>query len=106
MLDFGFYNMDCLEGMKHFPDKYFDLAVVDPPYGINIGGVVGGADSSVARKPMIIGGENISTPKHTRRSTTVPRRTPHILTNWNALRKQGLYGGGTTSLTILAQQSA
>lgn len=25
--------MDCLEGMKEFPDKYFDLAVVDPPYG-------------------------------------------------------------------------
>ena len=33
MLDFGFYNMDCLEGMKEFPDKYFDLAVVNPPYG-------------------------------------------------------------------------
>ncbi len=33
MLDFGFYNMDCLEGMRQFPDKYFDLAVVDPPYG-------------------------------------------------------------------------
>lgn len=33
VLDFGFYNMDCMEGMKHFPDKYFDLAIVDPPYG-------------------------------------------------------------------------
>lgn len=33
MLDFGFYNMDCVEGMKQFPDKYFDLAIVDPPYG-------------------------------------------------------------------------
>ena len=30
------YNMDCMEGMKLFPDKYFDLAIVDPPYGINI----------------------------------------------------------------------
>ena len=29
------YNMDCMEGMKQYPDKYFDLAVVDPPYGIN-----------------------------------------------------------------------
>ena len=36
MLDFGFYNMDCMEGMKEFPDKYFELAIVDPPYGINI----------------------------------------------------------------------
>lgn len=33
MLDFGFYNMDCMEGMKEFPDNYFDLAIVDPPYG-------------------------------------------------------------------------
>ena len=33
MLDFGFYNMDCMEGMKQFPDNYFDLAIVDPPYG-------------------------------------------------------------------------
>ena len=28
------YNMDCIELMKKYPDKYFDLAVVDPPYGI------------------------------------------------------------------------
>lgn len=28
-------NIDCMEGMKEFPDKYFDLAVVDPPYGKN-----------------------------------------------------------------------
>lgn len=30
------YHMDCLVGMKEYPDKYFDLAVVDPPYGIGI----------------------------------------------------------------------
>ena len=33
MLEFGYYNLDCMEGMKEFPDKYFDLAVVDPEYG-------------------------------------------------------------------------
>jgi len=32
MLDFGFYNMDCMDGMAQFPDKYFELAIVDPPY--------------------------------------------------------------------------
>jgi site-specific DNA-methyltransferase (adenine-specific) len=25
---------DCLEAMKQYPDKHFDLAIVDPPYGI------------------------------------------------------------------------
>lgn len=29
----GFYNCDCLEAMREYPDKYFDLAIVDPPYG-------------------------------------------------------------------------
>lgn len=27
------YNIDCMEYLKTVPDKYFDLAVVDPPYG-------------------------------------------------------------------------
>ena len=32
MLKPGFYNMDCMEGLKEIPDKYFDLAITDPPY--------------------------------------------------------------------------
>ncbi len=30
------YNMDCMELMAQYPENYFDLAVVDPPYGIKI----------------------------------------------------------------------
>ena len=26
---------DCMEGMKQYPDKYFDLGLVDVPYGID-----------------------------------------------------------------------
>lgn len=32
------YNVDCMELMLEVPDKYFDLACVDPPYGIGIDG--------------------------------------------------------------------
>lgn len=28
------YNMDCMDGMKQFPDKFFELVIVDPPYEI------------------------------------------------------------------------
>ena len=28
------YNSDCLEAMKEMSDNQFDLAIVDPPYGI------------------------------------------------------------------------
>lgn len=31
-MEYGYYNMDCMEGMRRFPDKYFDLSIVDPPY--------------------------------------------------------------------------
>lgn len=47
MLDFGFYNMDCMEGMKQFPDNYFDLAMVDPVYGdVTHGGYMKNKDST------------------------------------------------------------
>ncbi|MDD5018083.1 MAG: DNA methyltransferase [Eubacteriales bacterium] len=37
------YNMDCMEGMKQIPDKYFELAIVDPIYGdVKAGGYMTG----------------------------------------------------------------
>jgi len=27
-------NVNCMQLMSEYPDKYFDLAIVDPPYGI------------------------------------------------------------------------
>lgn len=30
------YNADCMEAMRAMPENAFDLAVVDPPYGIQI----------------------------------------------------------------------
>lgn len=56
MLDFGFYNMDCMDGMKEFPDKFFDIAIVDPPYGIGIDG----------QKERI----DVKKPKHSRKGHT------------------------------------
>ena len=29
----GFYNADCMDAMRQFPDGFFDLAIVDPVYG-------------------------------------------------------------------------
>ena len=39
------FNEDCMIGMRRYPDKYFDLAVVDPPYG-------GGGAASLERKDL------------------------------------------------------
>ena len=29
-----YFNEDCMVGMKRYGDKHFDLAIVDPPYGL------------------------------------------------------------------------
>lgn len=45
------YNQDCLEAMKQMPDKAFDLAIVDPPYGDSVvsGGYMNNAATGVAK---------------------------------------------------------
>jgi len=35
------YNMDCMEYMRQFPDKHFQLSIVDPPYGIGHSTIAG-----------------------------------------------------------------
>jgi site-specific DNA-methyltransferase (adenine-specific) len=45
------FNEDCVQGLKRFADNYFDLAIVDPPYGINVAktGKVGGNNAGKAK---------------------------------------------------------
>jgi site-specific DNA-methyltransferase (adenine-specific) len=44
------FNIDCLEGMKGYPDKYFDLGVVDPPTGQDEGKKHATRDTAVKQK--------------------------------------------------------
>ena len=43
------YNIDCMEYMATLPDKAFDLAIVDPPYGIGENGSKNHTRSKLAR---------------------------------------------------------
>lgn len=47
MLPSGFYNMDCMDGMREFPDKFFELAIVDPPYGIGLANMTMGTGNGL-----------------------------------------------------------
>ncbi len=44
------HHCDCMDLMKQYPDKHFDLAIVDPPYGIDINNQSQGKGGGVARK--------------------------------------------------------
>lgn len=39
---------DCMEYMSRFPDRFFDIAVVDPPYGIGESGKTNHTRSKLA----------------------------------------------------------
>lgn len=41
------YCKDCMKGMGEYPDKYFDLAIVDPVYGdVTKGGYMNNVEST------------------------------------------------------------
>lgn len=82
--------MDCMQGMKEYPDKYFDLAIVDPVYGdVTRGGYM----------------------KNQGRSTTTEARNEYHIALWDQkktgkdyfnelfrISKNQIIWGGTTSL--------
>lgn len=44
------YNEDNMKLMERYPNKYFDIAIVDPPYGIDINNQSQGKGGGVAKK--------------------------------------------------------
>lgn len=48
----AFENKDCMEAMKDFPDNFFDLAIVDPPYGDGLHADDGGGQGWFAKYNM------------------------------------------------------
>ena len=56
-MNLGYHNLDCMEGMKEFPDKYFELAIVDVPYGLGMSGRAwhSYADETVIRNGRVRG---------------------------------------------------
>lgn len=55
------YNEDCMIGMARYPDKFFDLAIVDPPYGINAPNMQMGSTSKARIKGGVRFAPNLST---------------------------------------------
>lgn len=63
------YNCDCMEYMKTLPDKAFDLAIVDPPYGDPLKEIEGGKKGSAnaSRGTAVHALHNFTTPGAKRR---------------------------------------
>jgi site-specific DNA-methyltransferase (adenine-specific) len=59
-----YFNEDCMVGMARYPDKHFDLAIVDPPYGIGESGKTNKTRSklAVAKNYKSFHGDDLKSP--------------------------------------------
>jgi len=65
-------NCDCMEYMAGVPDKFFNLAIVDPPYGISVD-------------------EWMSKDSNTKRGKSVTKRGEYNCNGWDKIAPDGKY---------------
>lgn len=58
MSEINFFNVDCVEFMKSKPDSYYDLAIVDPPYGISVNMNAGRKKDTKSKKRTVKNWDN------------------------------------------------
>lgn len=104
--DSAFVRCDCMDLMARFPDGYFDLAIVDPPYGINMGHTCGVGRGGCARpfgggtsKILVYGDSTKALAKQNfiTRSMIARHRTGNTSRNLCEYRKRKLYSAGISS---------
>ena len=96
-------KIDCVQAMKQYPDGYFDLAVVDPPYGgggkrsgagTGRGSVGDSTDTSRYKRTEQAADGRLSSAKKLWPGTT--RRARSILMSCFAFPSSRSSGAGTT----------
>ena len=89
-------NCDCMEYMATVPDKYFDLAIVDPPYGI-------GFDGNTTANGGIAGRRNGFTNKqhHEKKGWDADRPTNEYFAELKRVSKNQIIWGGNYFADLL-----
>ncbi len=88
------YNADCMDLLRQMPNKAYDLAIVDPPYGIGIDGQKG----CVCKNP-----KHNRKPHENKGWDKIPPPLS-ILRNYSELVKTKLFLVQTTLCKILNRQ--
>ena len=111
----AFVCADCMDVMRRFPDGYFDLSIVDPPYGINMGHTCGigrggyKSHSAVGNRTISVYGDStkaLAKQNFTIRSTIARRRTVNTSRNLCEYQKRRLYGAEISFLITWAKHHA
>ena len=88
-----FENRDCMDAMKEFPDKFFDLAIVDPPYGDGSHSVQVEREREREREPITVSAADLTSTRISRGGGTASRNTTSVHRQGKNCRKQdGTWG--------------
>lgn len=79
---------DCMNLMRRYPDKHFDLAIVDPPYGI-------GADSNAHKNGVKCKANGFREYRQTAWDGSPP--PPEYFAELRRVSREQIIWGGTTS---------
>lgn len=86
-------NIDCMDFMRQFPDNFFDLAVVDPPYGIK-------ADENAFKNGVNCKANGFKEHKNTNWDNAIP--TLEYFTELFRVSKEQIIWGGNYFTNILS----
>ena len=89
------HNMDCMEALREMPDNAFDLAIVDPPYGLGDRLVKGGAKDGMGTM------RNLADDKVTTWDDKIP--PPEYFTELQRVSKNQIIWGGNYFLDYLGK---
>jgi site-specific DNA-methyltransferase (adenine-specific) len=88
-MDVKMHNADCMDFMRELPDKYYDLAIVDPPYGIGFDGEVKEMANNNSKKWKSAKGKN-----YTRKSWDCETPSKEYFTELFRVSKNQIVWGG------------
>ena len=88
------YNMDCMQGMKEFPDGFFDIAIVDPPYGIGVDG----------QKKRVCSNPKHNRKEHIRKSWDKAIPPPEYFRELERVSKNQVIWGGVITLCHISNR--
>lgn len=90
-------NIDCMEMLRKCPPKHFDLAIVDPPYGIGFDGEI----ESMVRPGNIVNGWNVKLSGYKKKNWDAsPPPQEYFEELFRVSRKQIIWGGHLFGLPI------
>ena len=85
------YNMDCIAGMKQYPDKYFDFAICDIEYGIGASKPSKKPNTVVQKNGSVL---NVKQSNYEQKDWDFKKSTPEYFEQlFRVSKKQIIFGG-------------